>query len=153
MTKHQPGSRWAVLKWFTVVDPDGDPFLKRLRIVQTPWFGVYLHFILAKDPDQPLHDHPWNFRSFILRGGYTELWRPAETSEINTWRRIWKRWTTHDMRATDAHRITHVEPGTITLVTVSKKHRQWGFHTKTHGWMPWDQYLVDIEGRVARTDY
>ena len=31
---------WALWEWFTILDErTGEPYLVRLRIVQTPWFG------------------------------------------------------------------------------------------------------------------
>jgi hypothetical protein len=47
-------------------------YLVRLRIVQTPWFGIYLHDIHEDDGDRDPHNHPWSFLSFVLRGYYTE---------------------------------------------------------------------------------
>jgi hypothetical protein len=29
-----------------------DVYLRRLRVVQTPWFGVYLHWIYESDNDR-----------------------------------------------------------------------------------------------------
>ena len=43
-----------------------------------------------------------------------------------------------------AHRITAVEPRTLTLVVRWRKRRTWGFYTPT-GWVRWTEY--DYEGR------
>lgn len=48
----------------------------RLRL-STELCGVYVHRFL--EPDVPVyHDHPWNFLTLILKGGYTEHrpWHP-----------------------------------------------------------------------------
>lgn len=50
---------------------DGKPYLNRYRILSTPWFKVRLHHILLSDYDC-VHDHPWDFVSLILKGGYWE---------------------------------------------------------------------------------
>jgi hypothetical protein len=34
--------------------------------------SIRIHHILRKDDDRHLHDHPWNARTMILRGWYTE---------------------------------------------------------------------------------
>lgn len=40
-----------------------------------PW-SFRIHHIMRHDEDLDLHDHPWNARTIILRGWYTEQ-RPA----------------------------------------------------------------------------
>lgn len=37
-----------------------------------PKFGIRLHRIMSSD-DRAFHDHPWDFTTLILRGGYTEF--------------------------------------------------------------------------------
>ena len=36
-----------------------------------PW-SLRIHHIMVPDSDRDLHDHPWNARTVILFGGYTE---------------------------------------------------------------------------------
>ena len=62
--------RWALLARETIQSPDGEPYIDRLRIVATPMFCLYLHKIHLADGDRDLHDHPWWFASWVLRGGY-----------------------------------------------------------------------------------
>lgn len=40
-----------------------------------PRFGIRIHRIMSSD-DRAFHDHPWNYTTLILRGGYTEF-RPT----------------------------------------------------------------------------
>ena len=55
-------------------------YLRRYYLWRSKWIGMnfgdlYLHQIVRSDDDPDPHDHPWNFRSFILSGGYTdEAW-------------------------------------------------------------------------------
>jgi hypothetical protein len=63
--------RWALLSALDV-GADGDPYLDRLRIVQTPLFGIYLHHIHRADREPFPHDHPWWFASLVLTGSYSE---------------------------------------------------------------------------------
>jgi hypothetical protein len=42
-------------------------------IFKHPWGTVRLHHILRSDDDRHLHDHPFNFVSLLLTGGYTEV--------------------------------------------------------------------------------
>ena len=44
-------------------------------------FNVTLHKILKSDVDD-LHDHPWNYSTLILKGGYYE-WLPVKSLEGN----------------------------------------------------------------------
>ena len=66
--------RWAFLSGLDI-GAGGDPYLDRLRIIQTPWFGLYLHHIHRPDREPDPHDHPWWFASLVLTGWYEEeLW-------------------------------------------------------------------------------
>ena len=142
-----PTSNWALMKKFVVYAKDGsqDVYLKRLRILQTPWFGIYLHDILQPDRDPDPHDHPWNFRTFILRGGYTEevvCTRAMSTREIaqTKFSRRWFSWTTHRMTRIYAHRITSVQPRTKTLVITGRRDGEWYFWTP-EGPVLWSHYI------------
>src|SRR5579872_1331659 len=105
-----------------------NPYLKRYFILgKHHGARIYLHKIITSDPGRDLHDHPFDFLSIILWGGYVEetyttalqvatqkkrkypgmiLWRPAQ-------------WT---------HRLILDRPA-WTLVFRSRKKRDWGFHT------------------------
>lgn len=127
------GKRFSFFRRFDIVAPDGSVYLRRWYLVSTPWFGVYLHHIVQPDPDRDLHDHPWDFVSVVLRGGYTE-----ELPRCRT--RHWPAGTMHRMRAEDMHRICYGAPSTWTLLLVGRRRREWGFQT-AHRWMPWREYL------------
>lgn len=126
---------WALLERFDIRDEGtGELYLRRWRIVQTPWFGLYLHKIASRDKDRDPHDHPWSFVSLVLRGGYDE-YRPGIGIMARGWLSLAFR------RANDAHTILrlHRTP-TWTLVAVGRRKRIWGFHTRT-GWVDWRRYL------------
>jgi hypothetical protein len=118
--------RWALNERFLIGQQE-NPMLERWRLVQTPWFGVYVHFIFREDLDRVPHDHPWRFRSLVLRGGYVEELheRPGDGRSRLVARR---RWRTHRFPLHHAHRIVQVVPGTVTLVVVGRKVRVWGFY-------------------------
>jgi len=99
-------------------------YLTRWRLVQTPWFGVYLHRLGGPDPRPTLHDHPWTFRSLVLCGGYSEVRR--DNYDGGTVRREVTR--TNVMRTHDAHyiRALHRTP-TWTLLLVGARRRAWGY--------------------------
>lgn len=140
-----------------IADPTED-YLVRYRLIQTPWFGVYLHKILLPDNDINLHDHPWDMVSVILSGGYKEIFMTFkeqtydDDGSIRSYRgshqrRHWTRWSVHSMKGggkykyqNDLHKIISLDKTpTWTLLFVGPRKRQWGYQTK--------------DGWVARKDY
>jgi hypothetical protein len=129
----------------------GRPYLDRLRLVQTPWAGVYLHRIHVPDPDRDPHNHPWWFASVVLSGGYDELvWdhpedigQPAARDTIR-WarRRVRNRWSLRTIRRSQAHRITGVHGQLWTLVLTGPRRSSWGFWTG-EGYVDWRDYVKD----------
>ena len=152
--KSVDNKRLAFWKRFNIAGING-VYLRRLRVIQTPWFSIYWHHIDQPDPDQDPHDHPWNFRSVIIRGGYTErvFWDPNNvyTNEYLTHRRF----STHKMPIRYAHQITEVQPKTVTLIIAGPRLRNWGFwkadperRTKLTTFVPWEDY-VEMRGDTA----
>lgn len=144
------GYRWALLRYFEVPD-QADPtrvHLRRLRIVQTPWFAVYIHWIYLPDTDRDPHDHPWPFASWIIRGGYTERVFTTRDSAIRHRR---GRWSVHRLTTRVAHQIDVLDSATTTLVLVGRRSREWGFWTE-EGWVPWRRYGTDPESEGSLDD-
>jgi hypothetical protein len=133
--------RWAFLKKMVIPCQGGEVYLVRYRLIDTPWFGVYLHDIQEPDHDYDPHDHPWNFISVILRGGYIEKVWPMPWVHLGagSYRRRWLRWSWLAMDTCLAHRIEEVQPGTWSLILRGKRTRVWGFHTQG-GFVPWMEY-------------
>jgi len=129
---------WQFMSKFTITSADGDPYLVRWRLIQTPLFGIYLHKFLRGDSDPYVHDHPWAFVSFILRGGYVEVRRDNFTHNLHL--RHIKR--INVMRRDDAHYVDALDRvPTWSLVFVGRRRRTWGF------WKPkslWDTPMQEI---------
>jgi hypothetical protein len=140
----QRSPRWAFMRRFRLTTAEGDTYLDRLRIVQTPWFGVYLHRLGTPDPGVDLHDHPWPFVSVILRGGYEEQVAPTRSAPERARRaeampmanfmrglpRSWRRGSMHRLRLTECHRIsTLFRVPTWTLILAGRRQQPWGFYT------------------------
>lgn len=145
----QASPRWAFMQGFQVTKKDS-PYLDRLRIIQTPYFGVYLHRIHRPDGDRDPHDHPWWFCSLVLSGSYTEqIWPyPDDRADggpdtITSFKVKRPRFSRHVMSRNRAHKITDVDGLLWTLVITGRRHGDWGFWT-TDGFKPWHQYLGDI---------
>lgn len=160
----------------TVIGPTENPYMLRWRLFECPLFRVYLHKICRSDDDRHLHDHPFNFWSLILRGGYAE-YRPGphpcrRCEPFNICGRVEKldglifiRWfgagSFIRRRAADLHRIelatltTSLEPleqegkPAWTLVLAGRRIREWGFETE-NGWVSHQDYFnrdfVAVEG-------
>ncbi len=156
---YRSGSRYSLWRW-TDVTLDGALYLRRLHLIQTPWFAIMLHWILRPDPQPDLHDHPVTFLSLVLRGWYRE-WVPAPAwfpsaplrvlrnqgsavrYTVTGWwqRREVTRWRL--FRPTDRHRICDVSPGgCVTLCFAGPVRRSWGFWT-SGGFVEWREYGKD----------
>jgi hypothetical protein len=134
----RPGARWAFLEGFDV-GAGGDPYLDRLRIIQTPWFGVYLHHIHRPDIDRDPHDHPWAFASLVIAGGYTERVWPDKRDLAKCHLRQRDRWSLRLLRRSGAHIITEIQQSLWTLVVVGPRRADWGFWTPG-GFVGWKEY-------------
>jgi hypothetical protein len=54
---------------------EGELYLRRWYITPRSWpKRVFLHCILRPDEERDLHDHPWNFRTIVLKNGYDEVY-------------------------------------------------------------------------------
>lgn len=81
--------------------------------------SVLLHGFAQADDDGALHDHPWDFETRILQGGYiehrgdcTSKWLPGDRTA---------------RRAGDYHSIYELLGPTWTLVTTGPAVKDWGF--------------------------
>lgn len=134
---------WAFMEKFEIPDYDHPErnYLTRWRLVQTPWFGIYLHRFDGPDPRPTLHDHPWAFRSMILRGGYREVtgYRPGGGGIHTGHRELRGFGARNRKRATDTHTITHLLwVPTWTLMFVGRRVREWGYIDPDGTWTRFD---------------
>lgn len=141
------GRRWAFMKRYDIndINDKSDLYMRRWRMIQTPWFGIYLHRIQRPDGDRYLHDHPWPFTSFILKGGYSEDWLSPEllrrSPTVQGRPRTWGQHRTHmagsvtRVRRGEYHSIRHLyRVPTWTLVFVGRRGTDWGYLTE-NGWV------------------
>lgn len=107
------------------------PMMVRWFIFRTQYCSLMVHCFLRSDAERHLHDHPWNFLTFLLspyvehtpagsfrRRRFSILYRPAH----------WQ------------HRV-EIAPGkrAWTVVLKFRQIRNWGFITE-RGWIPWQNY-------------
>lgn len=144
-------TKWAVMEKLDIMDiaDRNSVYLRRWRLVQTPWFGIFLHKIMLPDPDRGLHDHPWSFGCLILKGGYAEdfapHWGVGITDTPCRWKNFWRtgwgwdrRW--HVMKRGGFHRITRLlGVPTWTLILVGPRRGDWGYLTPD-GWVSHEDF-------------
>jgi hypothetical protein len=131
--------RWGFLEGIDI-GREGDPYLDRLRIIQSPLCSIYLHHIHRPDIEIDPHDHPWSFISIVITGDYTEeVWPDKRDSSLSytSWRR---RWSAHKMDRESAHIITETRKPLWTLVITGPKRTSWGFW-RNGEFTPWRKYM------------
>lgn len=146
------------------LDDPTETYLTRWRIVQTPWFALYLHRMDGPDSRPTLHDHPWDFLSIVLRGGYVERRLDPLTRQVNEHRTVRR---VNRMRTHDAHAIRSLlRVPTWTLLLVGARRRTWGYiEPSWHAgygqrgewvWTEFSQHPYDAQFKAAmaaRTSY
>jgi len=133
-----PGGSYYMGRWWLFnpygKDANGDPTPARW-----PWLpSVRIHHITRPDSDRHMHDHPWNARTIVLRGGYEEE-RPASQGVRTVhWRADAY---TGRLLFGQYHRISYVTPGGVwTLFFTWRKKGTWGFLVGGVK-VPWRRYL------------
>lgn len=124
--------KWSLFHKEVIVDEEGDEYLVRYRIFDTPWLRLYFHKIKRSDGDRDMHDHPWWFITLLLRGGYTE--HTPSGSKFKAAGSIIKH------KASDLHRLELPNGKECwSLVLAGSKKRSWGFDTE-NGWVHNQEY-------------
>lgn len=130
-----------------IISKDGIVHFRRYRVLSTPWFNIYIHNILQSDRDEDMHDHPFDFKSVILKGSYTEKFcRAPNFDQVETC--TYYPGDVVEHKAEDCHKITlnSLFQSVWTLVFTSGRNREWGYLTK-HGWCWHKKYRTNIQMR------
>lgn len=112
---------WLMPRWMLTPDERGN-------LMPRAWmpFSIRIHHIMRPDHDRHLHDHPFNYRTIILRGWYEEedifgklhLRLPGDTVKAT---------------ANTFHRINKVgKAGVWTLFIMGRRRNGWGFLVDGH---------------------
>ncbi len=127
-----------------------DLYMRRWRIGHRFRWSLRIHHIVRSDRDRELHDHPFDFVSLILWGGYVEITPTRFTDPEGTpnHRRWYGPGSIIRRKAENLHRLELKRPA-WTLVLRGPIRREWGFVT-TMGWVPWQDF---VKLREARNDY
>jgi len=138
----RPNHRWLRTllsgKPHFVIGSGENPYLLRWFLIpRNTKLNIYLHKFLQSDDDRALHDHPWWFFSFIIRGGYHEETPNGE--ELRMAPSVAFRPATH------VHRVQLIdvkgggELPTWTIIVTGPKIRHWGFWC-TKGFRVWEEF-------------
>ena len=101
--------------------------------------SIRLHCIHRPDNDRDMHDHPWDARTFILKGAYIEK-RLIGNAEVTFYRLAGD---TAKLNYGEYHRITNVSVGGVWTLFVTWKYKGvWGFLVDGKK-VPWKQYLKE----------
>lgn len=118
----------------TLFRSDGRVYLDRWG-VGLWWLGsIYLHKMSAPDPGEDLHDHPWDFVTIPLVGGYQEsrarVRNDSARGRVRGFARaeIRRPFQPRVMRRDECHTITHLMAKTSwSLVITGPVKQDWGF--------------------------
>lgn len=119
---------------------NGDVYVYRSHL-STPWFSIRLHHWLHSDDDRAYHDHTWNFFTFILSGGYTDV-TPGLGEE---------RMEAGDIayRTANHKHTVKVDPGGCwSLLLTGPKIRNWGFWRRGK-WVKHNKYFLEEGAHIC----
>lgn len=137
-------------------------YLRRFYLWRSSWIGknfgeLYLHKIHRSDDDREPHDHPWNFRTVVLSGGYTDeawWWQSFDDQNREGYRvrvpaadEVLTRFSTRRRDRDHVHRVrlTDDKPAWTLVWTSGYRNdangdADWGFFTADER-IPWREYL------------
>lgn len=136
--KGRNSPRWAILEKFVIPDiTTGRDYLRRWRLIVTPWFGISIHHIMLPDGDTNPHNHPYWFVAIPLKGGYYEQYyeysdnkgNPHKHPFVGSERRSLRNWNL--MPLNRFHRIVTLanHKPAWTLMIHGPRKPEWGFMT------------------------
>lgn len=160
-------ARASKTPYFDIVGPDGTVYMHRLWLFNPypswmekdaakkaglpepkNWFpiSIRLHKIMRADFDRDKHDHPWNARTIILRGGYAEVRLGYEFPGGEFVRQVDVSYLriagdTAKLRFGEYHQIIEVpDEGVWTMFITGKYRGTWGFNVEGKK-VQWREYL------------
>lgn len=113
------------------------PYLIRYTIFKCKYFYIKIHKALISDPDD-LHDHPWNYISIILWGGYWEETKHTGEGYNSEYRFTTRKWYSPlsilKRRGDKPHKLIIPEGKySISLIFVGRRYRNWSYHRDGRG--------------------
>jgi hypothetical protein len=124
--------RWNIIKEFETDNRGRDIMhthtrTSRLLLWATrgKWASIRLHHICRGDHDRDFHNHPFRYKSLVLKGWYAE--HVLEDSQVRV--NIHGAGAVNHGDTFTFHRITEVNPGGVwTLFIMGPNTNKWGFN-------------------------
>jgi hypothetical protein len=116
--RSNPPARTWQFKWKEHLGLQSCPYLIRWRL-EAPYGSIRLHHWLGPDDDRAFHDHPWDFVTFVIKGGYKDF-------NDNAIEHL-KAPTVQHRSAFHKHTVVPDLGGCWTIVVTGPKIRHWGF--------------------------
>lgn len=119
------------------------PYLMRFTIIETSKFAIYFHKFLRSDADD-LHDHPWNYRSFVLWPGYNEV-TFSDRDRLFRKTTFIKPFSFIKREAKHAHRVELIDKRpAYSIIFRGGYVRTWGFYVGRFAqWLDWNTYFKE----------
>jgi len=139
-----------------------DVYLVRYIVYKGKLGCIYVHRFMRSDADSP-HDHPFNFWTYIISGGYHEVFYDRSKPIIDPYTKKFESFWTRSInirepgdfayrRANDIHQVVVDKTRTIdeikdapyTICFIGPRVREWGFwplEMKGSGFLDWREYL------------
>lgn len=144
----------------TGTDGPDDIYLIRYYVFRSRFFNIFIHRFLRSDRDD-LHDHPWNFVTYIVSGAYLEYKWNESTQKVDCVSRIGASSYGAPInrlalrKATDRHKVevwypcsfANKDHAPLTICVTGPIKREWGFW-RNGQWVDWREYL-DLPKDVA----
>ena len=87
-------------------------------------FAIRIHKWIRSDDKRYMHNHPWWFRTFVLKGSYTDVYLDKDG---NIQKDLIKRFSTRYRPSSHIHYVEVPEKGCITILLTGKPINKWGF--------------------------
>lgn len=111
------------------------PYLTVYSLFHTKKFSVCVHKFHRGDEDLDCHDHPFDFWSLVLSGGYKEFAQDL-SFVVRRFGSFCYRTSAH------RHRVELLTKSCWTLVVKRYVNREWGFW-RGEVFVPWRQYILE----------
>lgn len=143
-------------------------YLVRYIVFQSKLCCIYIHRFIRSDADDP-HDHPWNFFTYVIEGGYTEVYYDKSSGLITNINNFvfWKRKENKrvagslayrrdvdihkvvvdeqiELNSNEGHNFEKIRKAPYTICLMGWRRREWGFWPlvdKGVRFVDWREYL------------
>jgi hypothetical protein len=83
-------------------------------------YSIRIHKWIRSDDKRYMHNHPWWFLTFILKGSYTDVSNKGEE--------FLKRFSFRFRLANHSHYVSIPKTGAVTILITGRPKQKWGFN-------------------------